>query len=325
MVVAIAERPATTFQSWQAIMESNIEPPASIVENLIEEGGISLLIARQKEGKSMFSGQLSIDVSLGQKFLGQLSTRQGRVLYVDYENRTHRLKTRGNDLAEGRVIKEVFFAAYDRIADRDLGLDGENLERLIRAIREFQPALLVIDPLRLATSTDLLDSGKVVGVLENVSKIQRENPRLGILLVHHLKKGQGEGVVTLRANPRDWVERAFGSQALLAHVETIIGLEQDEDRHYTLATVPRSYEPMILALEKQPGSERYAMASPTDQLGTWTAKQRAHWEELPAEFSWTEGTARVGNSTLDRIVRRAVPNLLVQDSTTKRYRKVTLQ
>lgn len=305
-------------------MESTVEPPASIVENLIEEGGISLLIARQKEGKSMFSGQLSIDVSRGERFLGQLNTRRGRVLYVDYENRTHRLKTRGNDLAEGRIVNEVFFAAYDRIADRDLGLDGDNLERHIRSIQDLQPALLVIDPLRLATSTDLLDSGKVVAVLENVSKIQRENPRLGILLVHHLKKGQGDGVVTLRANPRDWAERAFGSQALLAHVETIIGLEQDEDRHYTLATVPRSYEPMILALEKQPGSERYAVAGPADQLATWPAKQRHHWEELPAEFSWTEGAAKVGNSTLDRVVRRAVPYLLVQDPATKRYRKLTL-
>lgn len=323
MVVTLAEG-TKAFQSWQAIMESTVEPPASIVENLIEEGGISLLIARQKEGKSMFSGQLSIDVSRGERFLGQLNTRRGRVLYVDYENRTHRLKTRGNDLAEGRIVNEVFFAAYDRIADRDLGLDGDNLERLIRSIQELQPALLVIDPLRLATSTDLLDSGKVVAVLENVSKIQRENPRLGILLVHHLKKGQGDGVVTLRANPRDWVERAFGSQALLAHVETIIGLEQDEDRHYTLATVPRSYEPMILALEKQPGSERYAVAGPADQLATWPAKQRHHWEELPAEFSWTEGAAKVGNSTLDRVVRRAVPYLLVQDPATKRYRKLTL-
>lgn len=246
MVAATAE-PPQAIKSWQAIMESNIEPPVSIVENLIEEGSVSLLIARQKEGKSMFSGQLSIDVSLGEKFLGQLTTRRSRVLYIDYENRTHRLKTRGNDLADGRVINEVFFAAYDRIADRDLGLDGKNLERLIQVIWQLQPALLVIDPLRLATSTDLLDSGKVVGVLEKVSKIQRENPQLGILLVHHLKKGQGEGVVTLRSNPRDWVERAFGSQALLAHVETIIGLEQDGDRHYTLATVPRSYEPMILA------------------------------------------------------------------------------
>jgi hypothetical protein len=295
------------------------------VESLIEEGGISLLIARQKEGKSMLSGQLSIDVSFGEKFLGQLQTRQGRVLYVDYENRTHRLKTRGKDLAQGRQLTEVFFAAYDRIADRNLGLDGDNLARLMQAVAECKPALLVIDPLRLATSTDLIDSGKVVGVLECVSKIQQANPQLGILLVHHLKKGQGDNLISLRSSPRDWVERAFGSQALLAHVETIIGLEQDEDRRYTLATVPRSYEPIVWALEKEVESERFMLSGPTDQLATWPATLRQHWNELPNEFTWTEGMAKVGNSTLDRIIRRARPLLLVQDPRTKQYRKLAPQ
>src|SRR5438034_5398972 len=139
MQTAIAE-PVAIFKSWQSIMESNIEPPASIVESLIEEGGISLLIARQKEGKSMLSGQLSIDVSFGERFLGQLQTRLGRVLYVDYENRTHRLKTRGKDLAQGRQLSSVFLAAYDRIADRNLGLDGDNLKRLMQAVAECKPA-----------------------------------------------------------------------------------------------------------------------------------------------------------------------------------------
>jgi hypothetical protein len=248
MQTATAE-PVTTLKSWQAIIESEIEPPQSIVESLIEEGGISLLIARQKEGKSMLAAQLSIDVSFGEKFLGQLATRQGRVVYIDYENRTHRLKKRGEELGSGRKITDVFFAAYDRIADRNLGLDGEDLKRLMAAVDEHKPSLLVIDPLRLATSMDLVDAGKVVGVLENASMIQRNNPWLGIVLVHHLKKLQGDGTVSLRSNPRDWVDRAFGSQALLAHVETIIGLEQDEDRQYTLATVPRSYEPLTWALE----------------------------------------------------------------------------
>lgn len=44
----------------------------------------------------------------------------------------------------------------------------------------------------------------------------------------------------------------LGHKHFLAHVENIIGLEQDGYRKYTLATVPRSYNPLIWAFEKQP-------------------------------------------------------------------------
>jgi hypothetical protein len=313
------------IMSWQSIMEFAGEPPGSIVEGLIEEGGISLLVARQKEGKSMLSAQLAIDVSLGEPFLDRLPSKKGTVLYIDYENRRHRLKARGVDLAGERRLDNVLFRAFDRIADRNVGLDGDNLKRLTAAVGMVKPALLVIDPLRLATSTDLLDAGKVVPVLERVSTLQQVNPDMGVLLVHHLKKGQGDLSVKLKADPREWIERAFGSQALLAHVETILGLEQDkEDRRYTLATVPRSSEPLVWALEKAPNSERFLLSSGSDQLATWPPALRNHWVRLPDEFSWSEGMAIVGNSTVDRIIRRAKPaGLLTQHALTKRYRKAT--
>jgi len=291
----------------------------------VEEGGISILIARQKEGKSMLSAQLAIDVSCGDPFLGKLKTKKGIVLYVDYENRSHRIKLRGEDLGSGRELTGVLFAAYDRISDRDLGLDGDDLERLRESVAVIHPTLLIIDPLRLATSAELgAEASKVVPVLERASTLQQAHPSMGILLVHHLKKGQVEAKdkVRLRDNPRDWIDRIYGSQALLAHVETIIGLEQDEDRHYTLATVPRSSEPIIWAIEKVSSSERFVLAKPSEQLSIWSNKLKDHWDNLPNEFSWTEGMAVVGNSTLDRIVRKATPLLLTQDPRTKLYHKV---
>ena len=135
------------IRKWQDIMESNIQPPKSIVQSLIEEGGISLLVARQKEGKSMLSAQMAIDVSHGEPFLGQLATERGTVLYVDYENRAHRIKSRGEDLARGRKLDGVYFAAYDRIADRDLGLDGSYLDRL-SGVNYFSRSATIILPYR---------------------------------------------------------------------------------------------------------------------------------------------------------------------------------
>jgi hypothetical protein len=310
--------------SWQSIIESSTAQPGSVVENLIEEGSISLLIARQKEGKSMLAAQMAIDIGSGEDFLGVCKTKAGPVLYVDYENRVHRVKSRGLDLAKGRPIRNVYFAAYDRISDRKLGLDRQGLDGLKTVIKTIHPILLVIDPLRLATSADLLDGNKVVPVLERVSELQAECPNMAVLIIHHLKKGQSDqDQKSLIQDPRDWIERACGSQALLAHVEIIIGFEQVGDRRYTLATVPRSYDPIIWALEKEPGSQRYIPAKTQDQLNTWPQLLKLKFLKLPDEFSWTEGMKLVGNSTLDRIIRRAKPILLTQDPATKRYRKVT--
>jgi hypothetical protein len=309
--------------SWQSIVESDERAPDSIVESLVEEGSISLLVGRAKEGKSMLAEQLSIDVANGEPFLGKLATEPGQVLYVDYENRRHRIKSRGEDLGAGRDLSNVLFASYDHISEKTLGLDGEDLTRLRGVVEEIQPALLIIDPLRLATSGSMAEKDtEVVKVVSTISGLLDVSPRTGILLVHHLKKGQRAEQVKLFDDPRTWVERTFGSQALLAHVETIIGLERDDDTMYTLATVPRSYEPIVWTLEKVAQSERFILAQASSQISRWSPALQEAWTKLPDEFSWTEGTRAVGNSRLDRLIRRAEPlGLIVQDPITRRYRK----
>jgi hypothetical protein len=314
------------IQSWSSIIESDVDPPACIVDGIIEQGSISLLVGRAKEGKSLLAAQLSIDVGEGKPFLGKLETKQGKVCYIDYENRSHRIKARGQDLASGRDVSNVLFAAFNRISERNLGLDGENLDRLKKLLEQLKPNLLIIDPLRLAGDTDLLDPRKVVTALDTISGLQTISPSTGIILVHHLIKGQGDFTVKLKDDPRSWVERTFGSQALLAHVETIVGLERDGEGLYTLATVPRSSEPIIWSLEKAVQSERFIMATDESQVKTWTPAYQEGWSKLPEEFSWSEGVKFIGNSTLDRIIRKAKPlSLIFQDPKTKRYKKVTSQ
>lgn len=310
------------ISSWQSLIDADFDPPGSVVENLIEKGSTTLLVARQKEGKSMLTAQMAIDIGNGEPFLGRLKTHQGKVLYVDYENRPFRIKGRGLDLAKGRDVSNVFFAAYQRISTRELGLDEEEHKRLINVVAAVKPTLLVLDPLRLATSADLADAGQVLRLLERTSQLQDAHPEMAILLVHHLKKAQGDNQLTLREDPREWIQRAWGSQALLAHVETIVGLEAHGDGKYTFATVPRSYEQMIWTLEKEVNSQRFRLCDPSTQMKAWPPMLSLHWKELPDEFSWSEAAAIVGNSTIGRIVRIAKPLLLVQDPETKRYRKL---
>jgi hypothetical protein len=317
----------TGLRPWQDIIDSETDDVGYIVDGMIEEGGTSLLIARQKAGKSMLAGQMCIDVSFGEPFLQALNTKKGPVIYLDFENRPQILKARGKDLGQNRKLRDVYYACYARISERDLGLDGENLERLKQAVADLKPVLLVIDPLRLATSTDTNDAQKVVQLLERTSDLLAVNPKMGILIVHHVKKNQQdkEKTLKLRADPREWMDKVHGSQALLAHVDIIIGFEQDVDDLFTLATVPRSASPITWALEKAPGSQRFVRAGNESQIKMWTKTQRDHWENLPAEFSRSQGEELMAHSTLDRIIRKAIAvGMLQQDSQTKRYKKVVI-
>ena len=217
------------------------------------------------------------------------------------------------------------------MSQRDVGLFGSEYTKLRACIVESQPDLLIIDPLRYAlakqrgpakgTGEEVL----AIKAIDQISQLRDLNGSLAIILAHHLKKTQefAKLKIKLDDDPRSWIEQSYGSQALLAHVDTIIGLEQDSD-HYTLATVPRSHEPKILHLEKQ-DSQRFLLMS-DDIFVFKTAEQQAAWSRLPDEFGWREITHHkqlVKNNLFRAVIGQALPRgLLEQDPKTKRYRKV---
>jgi len=138
---------------------------------------------------------------------------------------------------------------------------------------------------------------------------------MAVLLVHHLRKSSQDDGPLLRDDSRTWIEKIYGSQALIAHSDNIWGLAAEAEG-YTFATVPRSHEPVTVRLEKRPDSARFLLSD--DKLSFMSSQQRAHWNKLPARFTWGAGLAcGVPNSALDRIVRSAKgAGLLYQDSGT---------
>jgi AAA domain len=314
--------------SLQEIIDTDFPEPQLLIEGLMNVGEIGLFIGRQKEGKSTLTLQLAIDVACGDRFLDRFETRESVVLYIDYENRLNQLKKRGVDLTRGRPSELVKIKAYDYIADRDLGLEGKHYKNLQHWTQILRPRLLVIDPLRLAlpgAGFDLKDDKAAVEIIDQLSKLQKLNPGMAVLLVHHVKKTQTQDrqlKLKLRDDPRTWIDKIYGSQALLGHAETIWGFEEDGDG-YTFATVPRSHEPLILSLEKGPDSERFLLST-NGEPNFKTENQRQIWLKLPQEFSWSEGVKVVGSkNTLDRIIRQAkAQGFLIQDPTTKRLRKL---
>lgn len=311
-------------RSLQTIIDSDPRCPSPLVKGLLDARDNLLFVARQKEGKSTLALQLAIDVSCGDPFLDHYETRRVPVLYVDYENRFYRLNQRGRDLAQGRRVDNLIIQAYDYLSERHVGLHGESLVCLKRRIAEHEPELLILDPLRYAWVGESVDERDATKLIEILSSLRKDQPDMAIVLVHHLRKGPPDGrSPRLRDDPRNWIEKTYGSQALLAHVDTIWGLEVEGDDGYTFATVPRANDPLMLRLEKRPESERFLLGS-SDVLIFKTQKQWEEWDKLPAEFGWRQAIEMgFSNNLLNAIIRQArAAGRLVQDSKTKRYRKV---
>lgn len=307
----------------QEIVALERPPVIPQIGQLLDPAEVGLLIARQKEGKSTLGLQLAIDVSAGDPFLGQYPTKAGTVLYIDYENRLDNLKRRGIDLLQGRTGANLHIKSFERMADKDVGLANLKEFNALNALVELhRPTLLIIDPLRLAWTRDLLEDQNALKLLAAVSQLQKTTPGMSVLLVHHCRKAQEATPVKLQSDPRSWIEKSYGSQALIAHVDSIWGLEEDGDG-YIFASIARSHDGLLLRLEKEPESERFIFGN-QETLSFKTPKQKDAWGKLPEEFGWREAQKElsISSNLMKNVLSRALQvGLLLQDSETKRYRK----
>jgi hypothetical protein len=301
----------------------DLPKPVSLVNGFLFADETTLFIARQKEGKSMLMLQLCLDVATGRQFLGRYGCSQGKVLYIDYENRPYRIQERVSNLLKGHVVPDNFyFYALDNLSDRDVSLGNmANFQRLEAQVDELRPELLVIDPLRYAADGEL-DEKHSLDIVENVARLKSKNSPMAVVLVHHVRKSTTNGGQTsLKVDPRSWVDNVFGSQALLAHVESIWGMQKSDDG-YTFASVPRSQAALNIQLSKDADSEKFEFETETKQ--SLTPAELEAWKKLGPSFTWTEGCALgIPNSTFGRMVKKAVESGLArQDRETKQYRKL---
>jgi DNA primase len=117
------------------------EPEENIswtVEGLLPSSGISLLVAKPKTGKSTLARQLAVRVARGKKFLGR-KTNQGRVVYLALEEKRDEVRKHFADLGvDGDEDLYVHCAAAPE----------EAVLKLIQLVKEYKPALVIVDPFK---------------------------------------------------------------------------------------------------------------------------------------------------------------------------------
>jgi AAA domain len=196
------------FASLGELMREPDEPVSWLVEELLPVGGLSLLAAKPKAGKSTLARCLALAVARGEPFLGR-SVSPGPVIYLALEEKRSEVKKHFADLgADGSESIHIHCAAAPQ--DALIALHDE--------IKRRRPALVIIDPiLRMARVRDANDYAQVSNALEPLMSFAREYSA-HVLMVYHLAKGE-------RAEASDSI---LGSTAFFAAVDTALIMKRLE-------------------------------------------------------------------------------------------------
>ena len=182
------------------LLQEPEEEVSWIVEGLLPAGGVSLLVAKPKTGKSTLARGCALAVARGKNFLGR-HTSCGKVVYLALEEKKSEVRKHFADLgADGNEQIFVHCSAAPQ----------EAVEELLEVVKCERPVLVIVDPiLRLARLRDANDYAQVNLAMEPLVTMAREfNTHL--LLIHHMGKGE-------RADATDQI---LGSTAFSAAVDT---------------------------------------------------------------------------------------------------------
>ena len=192
-----------------------------LLDGVLPMGGMSLVTAAPKVGKTTFARCLALAVSRGAEFVGR-STVTGTVLVVSLEDSPRQIRAHMAAIGASRDDAIGWYGHGDFPATT-----GDRLNTLDAVIREFEPVLVVVDPLFKFISIKDGDAySEVSAALNPLMQIARASG-VHILLTHHNRKGGGEAG-----------EEVLGSTALFAGVDTLISLKRDGDGR-TIETIQR--------------------------------------------------------------------------------------
>lgn len=190
------------------------EGPKWVVDDLLNKGGTSLLVAKQKVGKSTFAANLAVAVASGLPFLGH-HTHQGAVHIYSLE--VHR--------AFLREQYRHLIAAYGLTSAPDIAIHASThmidnaLDAIAKIVTDQRPSLIILDPLAKVLS-GLSDSNSYTEVYRAMTPIisLAEQSGTHIVCIHHTNKGLSEGS-----------DSVMGSVGFAASVDLTMMLRRDRE------------------------------------------------------------------------------------------------
>ena len=185
------------------------EPPEQVSwtwDKTLPAGGLSIMAAKPKVGKSTLARNLALAVAQGNEFLGR-ETSQGPVVYLALEEKRSEVQAHFSRM--GGTDEDIYV---------HVGVVPDHaLEELEKVINQVKPVFVVIDPmLRFVRVRDANDYAEVTRALEPVLALARISG-CHIMLVHHAGKMDREGGDSI-----------LGSTAFFGGVDTAMVMRRKE-------------------------------------------------------------------------------------------------
>jgi hypothetical protein len=249
-----------------------------LIEGMLPAGGIMLLSARPKVGKSELARNLAYAVVTGGEFLGR-RVQQGAVLWLAMEEQPAIITERMQALGVTRDLPWLY---------RCGAAPADALAWLTAAVDKVKPKLIVVDTFNRLTRVDNLnDYSMVTKATEPLLRLSRERGAAQLWL-HHNNKAT------------DTTRGVLGSSALVGTVDTTMILTRNDDNLRFAYTEQRSGFDMEEALiTMDPDTYRITVS---DQR--FIAEQRAVERLVLDALRVHEGGLSKGE-LLERIPRRA--------------------
>ena len=247
--------PELKIKSARELQKEQLPPIRWIVSDMIPQG-LTLLASPPKYGKSWWVLDLCLSVCAGDKFMGHHTEKSG-CLYLALEDSENRLQDRINRLTYNAPAPEGFDYSITA-ATIDEGL-VDQLEGYLD--HKPETGLIVIDTLQkvkgkpLKNDSAYSDDYRQMGLIKRIA----DDHSIGILLVHHLKKGKGDG---------DAFERISGTNGIFGSADTAIVMQKANrtDKETTIHITGRDVVADDSVIEFDKGSCRWECKGSVDEI-----------------------------------------------------------
>jgi archaellum biogenesis ATPase FlaH len=209
------------------------QPPVDwILQNLISAGSLNVIVGEPGCGKTYLMISLGVCIALGKAWLG-LSTKQGRVLFVDEESGERRLARRLGEVLRGEFGDESTPFNFISLA-RFKFEHEEDCILLSTLIEENTYSLVVIDALADVMDGDENSKEETQPLLSALRRVA-ETTNAAIVVIHHTNKMGGYR----------------GSSAIKASADLMLFVKSDGDDGEVTLEVQKSRdaEPIKLSAE----------------------------------------------------------------------------
>ena len=209
--------------SLAALLDEPDNPRQWVVDELLPAGGMSILVAKPKVGKSTLARTLALHVARGKSFLDR-KTIAGSVLYLDLEESREQVRPVFRRIGAG---EDPIFVGTSEWLDSDRNV----FDMLAESIRYERPALAIIGPLLdfLPGLDDLNEYAQVRRALRPLVNLARESGA-HILAIHHLRKGSSHSTDSI-----------LGSSALFASVDTVLTMWRHAESRFITSLEAQRY------------------------------------------------------------------------------------